>query len=110
MGEIMSGIRECPQEPSGAGAIRTKHDLDYFDGHDADGDDEGSWEPWFDQFVTALGAYINCRDEQVTVRAAGDVFNVADAVILKAVEEHYWLFASGPSDDPTKQIIEMGGE
>ena len=92
-----------------AGLVPGKHGLDFFDGHDGGAEGEGDWEPWFDQFVTALGVYINCRDEQVTVRSAATAFNVTDAVVLKAIEEHYWLYVS-PSDDPTKQIIEMDGE
>ena len=97
--------RERDDMQEAAAMHEPKRDLEFFEG-----DEVFATESWFDQFVTALGVYVNCRPEQVTVRSAADAFHVTDAVIVKAAQEHYWLFVSGPSDDPTKQIIEMDGE
>jgi len=46
----------------------------------------------------------------MTVREVGDAFNLDDAQVRQAVAAHYWMFLSGPDDDPTKQEIEHEGE
>lgn len=46
----------------------------------------------------------------VTVRQAGDTFNLDDAQVRQAVEAHAWMYLAGPSDDPTRQTIEHEGE
>lgn len=46
----------------------------------------------------------------VTVREAGDAFNLDDEQVREAVEAHHWMYLSGPADDPTKQTIEHDGE
>lgn len=45
-----------------------------------------------------------------TVREAALAFNCDDQMIKLAVEWHYWMYISGPDDDPSKQIIEHEGE
>jgi hypothetical protein len=47
---------------------------------------------------------------RVTVRRAGDVFNLDDAQVRQAVAAHYWMFLDGPDDDPHRQFIEHDGE
>ena len=65
----------------------------------------------FDQFHAALSVWAWMQPgSKPTVRAASQAFNVTDQTIREAVEEHYWMFLSGPDDDPTKQIIEHDGE
>lgn len=46
----------------------------------------------------------------VTVREAGDAFNLDDDQVRELVNGHPWMYLSGPDDDATKQIIEHDGE
>lgn len=67
----------------------------------------------FESFVTALSVWAAMQDEKgavPTVRQAADEFHVTDSVIRQAVDDHYWMFITGPDDDPTKQRIEHDGE
>lgn len=45
-----------------------------------------------------------------SVRQTAEAFKMTDAEVQRAVEAHYWMFLSGPNDDPTKQYIEHEGE
>lgn len=45
-----------------------------------------------------------------TVGEAASIFNVMIGTVRAAVDGHHWMFLSGPSDDPSKQIIEHEGE
>lgn len=47
--------------------------------------------------------------EAVTVREAGEAFNLDDAQVREAVEAHHWMYLEGPDDD-TAQTIEHDGE
>ena len=44
-----------------------------------------------------------------TVAEAARVFNTSPDVIHEAVEYGYWMFLTGPDDQPEKQIIELEG-
>ena len=47
---------------------------------------------------------------KTTIRQCAAAFNLDDAQVRAAVEEHYWMYISGPDDDPEKQLIEHEGE
>jgi hypothetical protein len=47
---------------------------------------------------------------QPTIRDAALAFRMTDADVRAAVEHHYWMFVTGPDDDPTMQFIEHEGE
>lgn len=64
----------------------------------------------WDNFQVAIQIWSAMQPRKTTVREAADAFHVEDAVIRAAVEDHYWMFLTGPDDDPTKQIIEHEGE
>lgn len=88
---------------------RRPHGRDFFVQHDSD----EAGIAWLD-FLGALQVWSFMRlergDEKVTVRQAADEFGVTAEVIREAVDQHYWMFLSGPDDDPSKQIIEHDGE
>lgn len=67
--------------------------------------------PWTN-FCTALQVWSFMRpgNTQASVREAAQQFDVTDDVIRMAVEEHPWMFLTGPDDDPTKQLIDHDGE
>ena len=46
----------------------------------------------------------------VTVREAGEAFNLDDAQVREAVIYHPWMYLAGPDDDATQQHIEHDGE
>lgn len=45
-----------------------------------------------------------------SVRETALAFKMTDTDVCAAVEHHYWMFITGPDDDPTKQFIEHEGE
>lgn len=45
-----------------------------------------------------------------SVQATADAFRMTVEDVRAAVEFHYWMFITGPDDDPTKQFIEHEGE
>jgi len=83
-----------------------RYDMSFFA---AEGDDAGVF---FDDFTTAVATWSWMRpgDQPPTVREAAQAFTCTDDVIRRAVEEHPWMFLTGPDDDPTKQRIEADGE
>lgn len=65
----------------------------------------------WNSFGNALSAWVwmQARNKS-TVREASVAFNTSDAVIQAAVQDHMWMFITGPDDDPSRQIIEHDGE
>ena len=72
--------------------------------------DEGEAGLHESDFRQALQTWCFMQNRPVSVREAAIVFNVADAMVCKAVNEHAWLFLSGPDDDMSRLIIEHEGE
>ncbi len=77
--------------------------MDFF-GLDGDGSDI-KW----DAFKDALNVLVGLRGS-LSVRTIAEIFNVTDDVVRKAADEAYWLFLTGPIDDPTQQMVEADGE
>ena len=50
-------------------------------------------------FVSALGIWVSCQDEAVTVDQAAEAFRASPEVIRAAVEADYWMFLSGDTID-----------
>ena len=48
--------------------------------------------------------------ERYSVRQVGEVFNLDDAQVRQAVDDHNWMYLDGPDDDPSNQFIEQDGE
>jgi hypothetical protein len=49
-------------------------------------------------------------DHPQSVAMAALTFNTTTQNVRDAIAVHPWAFLSGPSDDPTKQVIEHDGE
>jgi len=81
----------------------TKQDMSVF-GLDKDG---AGIE--FVDFIEALVTLITLGGGR-SVREIGEMFDVTDDVVRRAVDESHWLFVLGPDDDPTKQMVEVDGE
>lgn len=66
----------------------------------------------FENFQTAVQvwSFMQAVDQPQTVADAAALFQVKPAVIVKAVEEHPWMYLNGPDDDYSKMIIEHDGE
>ena len=76
-------------------------------GRDFFNDGEEPGIPW-DNFMTALQVWSFMRGEfskPTSVRHAATEFGVKDEVVRAAVEEHIWMFLTGPDDDATKQFL-----
>ena len=71
-----------------------------------EGDEAGVF---MDGLGTALVTWVAMQDHYPTVREAAAIFNTTEAVIQEAVEGAWWIYLSGPSDDPTKQKLELEG-
>jgi len=81
----------------------TKQDMSVF------GLDEDGCGTEFGDFTEALSTLIALGGGR-SVREIGELFNVTDDVVRKAVDSDHWLYVLGPDDDPTKQMIEADGE
>lgn len=58
----------------------------------------------------AVQVWSVCQVEPTSVRQAATVFNLQPTDIIEAVEAHYWMFLTGPSDDYDRLMIEHEGE
>lgn len=81
-----------------------RHDMNVFE---ADEDEPGVH---FRDFQNALQIWSLLRGEPTSVRDAMAAFNVRCNVVLKAVEEHPWMYVLGAESEPEKHIIEHDGE
>lgn len=61
------------------------------------------------QFWT-IQNYDTATGRHPSVRATAKAFRMSDADVREAVTCHYWMFITGPDDDPTQQFIEHEGE
>ena len=82
----------------------------------ADDDNFDTWDqdrgmPTTMYAANALQVWAVLQNRQnVSVREAGDAFNLDDAQIRELVDAHPWMFLLGSDDDPSKQTIEHDGE
>ena len=78
--------------------------------------DENGWnqetgEPGILRFGNAIQVWSLTQGRtDVTVDEAAKAFNVEPRWIVEAVEDHPWMYLSGPLDDYTKLIIGHDGE
>lgn len=82
----------------------------FFGGLTGDDWDMGDGRPGVHLFGSALQVWAVMQDRDVTVGEAARVFNCPPAMIVEAVEEHFWMFLSGPHDVLEKRVIEHEGE
>lgn len=86
------------------------HDLPFNPEDDYHWDPE-SGRPGIMQFASAVQIWSIWQPRShVTVAEAAAAFNCTGRMVRAAIEEHPWMFANGPDDDFTKQIIEHEGE
>lgn len=85
-------------------AISKRYDIDAF--QLADGEAGISMS----ELADAMQVWSLLQPGRTSVAQAAQAFNVTDKVILAAVDAHYWMFLSGPGEDPSKQLIEHEGE
>lgn len=77
--------------------------------HWADPDDEVGLT--FDRFTDAIGVWVHMQQRCPTVREAMTTFNATVADVLRAVDEHPWLFlAKATTGNPLDATIEEDGE
>lgn len=77
------------------------------------GPEHDAWDsgtPGIDLFSSALQVWACMQDEKVSVLAASKAFNCTVAMIVEAVDHHYWMFLDDPDADPDKCFIEHEGE
>lgn len=72
--------------------------------------DTNTGRPGISLVANAIQFWAIQQKKPPTVREAALTFNCDDQMIRQAVEFHYWMFVTGPDDDPSKQIIEHEGE
>jgi hypothetical protein len=73
--------------------------------------DHGTGAPTLTLMGHAIQVWSLLQQREVTtVAEAAIAFNVPAATIRAAVQEHMWMFLSGPDDEPSKQTIEHEGE
>lgn len=76
---------------------------------DDDDDEPGIHERTLGSAI-ATWAWMQDSPTPQTVASASLAFNTTPEIVRRVIEQHPWAFISGPSDDPTKQIIEHDGE
>lgn len=76
-----------------------------------DGIDTETGKPGISYVANAIQFWAGQQQEhEASIRNAAIAFRCDDAVIRAAVESHYWMYVTGPDDDPNKQIICHEGE
>lgn len=75
----------------------------------SDGYDTDTGKPGIMLVANAIQFWAS-QNYRCTVREAAIAFKMTDADVRRAVIAHYWMFITGPDDDPTKQFIEHEGE
>lgn len=90
----------------------TERPGDFADWADDDwGWDQATGAPRISLFGSAVQVWSAMQGEPVSVQQAADAFKVPPRRIIQAVEEHSWMFLSGPmSDDYAHMMIEHDGE
>lgn len=74
--------------------------------------DEDSQEPGIhlDKLGMAIGHWAWMQEQQQSVASAALTFNTTPQIVRDAIEAYPWTLLTGPTDDPTKQMIEHDGE
>ena len=86
--------------------------ITYF-GPEDDAWDQETGKPGIALFGSAVQVWAFLNEEagkSPTVAMAAKAFSVPPQMIMDAIEEHYWMFVTGPDDDFTKMRIEHEGE
>lgn len=79
-------------------------------GSDALGWDNETGQPGAVIFQNAVQVWSVMQRRPTSVAEAALAFNCDAAMIIEAVEQHYWMLLEGPRDDLSKLIIEHDGE
>ena len=61
-------------------------------------------------FGKAVQVWAVYNGDKVTVADAAKAFCTTSIKVRQAIEDHPWMFVSGPDRDPSKQFIEHEGE
>lgn len=84
-----------------------RYDLSFFTTYtDEDGHEIGI--P-LENIVTAIGVWVSCQPTEPTVMKCMQTFNITEEVVMKAVEEHYWLGMTERGPEALEATLFMDG-